>query len=170
MRSKIGNKDSNTIWYPQRKYKLAPNGEKCLDESYKRYNKRLIYGDEYYGKPESNMFGQRSYNGNNTEGVINKLKSGWLERKLKEWENSNNPRYKLLLDEFNHPDTHEVDYTNSAPVLMRCDEIPEPILAELFTEVFFEKYGVGEYEECDSIISNVNDVKGKQMVRRSIRK
>ena len=155
------------ITYPKRQYKLAKDGEKCLDLSYKYWNKRLIYGDKFFGQPEANMFGQRSYNGNNTEGVINKLKNGWLERKLKEWENSNNPRHKLLLDEFNHPETHEVDYTNSAPVLIRSD-IPEPILAELFTEVFFEKYGVGEYEEYD--ISNVSDVKGKQIVRRTKRK
>jgi len=148
------------ITYPKRQYKLAKDGEKCLDLSYKYWNKRLIYGDKFFGQPEANMFGQRSYNGNNTEGAINKLKNGWLERKLKEWENSNNPRHKLLLDEYYHPGTHPVDYTNSVIPLgidyEEWDHLPTPILAELYTEVFFEKYGVGEYKE------DVNDVTNRR--------
>ncbi len=147
--------EEDVIEYPEDMYIFETDGKptKVIDEN--KLTKRIVFGDDEYGRPEPDMFGRRAYNGKHIEGAIPKLKNGWLEKQKDIWSQSKNPRNMVLLDEIEHPGTHQFrlsEHQYPLTVYWRYfDEyyIPRAILNILILESFYEKFGVSH---------SVNDV------------
>jgi len=151
------------------KYIFEKNERPTTEIDINKVTKRIIFGDEFLGKPEPDMFGRRAYNGRWVDGAISKLNDGWLEQKIKDLEQSNEPRDKMILEESKHPYTHtyEGGISNYFLGYFGGYHIPRVLIKELINEVFNEKFGV---EEMPSSVTNINDIKGKTIIRRTKRK
>jgi hypothetical protein len=150
------------------KYIFEKNGKPTVEVDINKVTKRILYGDDYFGGLESDISRKKGYNGREVSGALSKLENGWLEHKITELELSNDPRDKMILEESKHPYTYiyEGGISNYFLGYFGGYHLQRVLMKELIYEVFYEKFGV----ELSVPVSNVNEVKGKQIIRRNKRK
>lgn len=160
------------IDYPNYKFKYGDGLFPVTKVEPNKLTKRIVYGDEYYGKPEKDMYGHTAYNGNYTVGILEKLRNGWLEKKAIYWKDyidkypimkkkskSKYNRIHKLYDEYlnylqNKPRKYSI-HLNSRQKPLRIYlmflgeyDIPDTLKMELIVETFNEKFGVKDVNEC----------------------
>ena len=183
----------NIINYPKVRY-LYGEEYSNTEVDLNKITKRLIYGDEYFGRTESDMYGRKAYNGNNTTGIINKLNNGWLENRINYWKQfiinfdnftaKDQQKHKKQLDRYyklyysllqwldgdsNYIYQPSLENTQEnfkflLPFLKEFD-LPRAILYECIMETFNEKFGKNSTEDVDYIkVKNTTNIE-KEVVR-----
>ena len=159
------------IEYPSYKFKYGERLFPTTVVDYNKVTKRIVYGDTYFGKPEKNMYGHVAYNGNLTIGVINKLNSGWLERKANYWKEyldkyqilkkkslREYDRISKLYEEYlnwkkGNPSIYGINLNSKQQILriylryLKEYDLPDTIKIECIIETFNEKFGIEPVSE-----------------------
>ena len=72
------------VIYPRQRYNYGDKyGSYEINQN--KINKRLIYGDDVFGKGDTDLFGRRGFIGNKTIGINRKFEEGWLEESFEYW-------------------------------------------------------------------------------------
>jgi len=150
---------SESIEYKPSKYVFDKDGKPTTKIDINKVTKRLVYGDDEF-RTEKDMCGKKAFNGNKIDGVILKLSSGWLDRKVSGWKNrdKDSREYRLYLNYKSNRDIYLPNLSSKQSCikylipLIREEgyKLPTSILYECIFECFNEKFGVGESKQESS--------------------
>jgi hypothetical protein len=144
-----------------------------------KVTKRIIYGDKFFGRLDTDMHNHRAYNGKQVIGVIDKLSNGWVDRKAEYWKEYiekypimkkkskwDYDRICKLYDEYlnyksGNPPKYRILLNHNQEIFrvylsfLKDFDIPDTLKMECIIYTFFEKFGNGVLDER-IVVKDVN--------------